>query len=101
MNKGYALITGASTGIGAVYADRLARCGYALILVARNASKLDELAARVRREQGRTVEVLSADLTHQADLTRVENVLRNDPRITVLVNNAGIGGVTSILDADA
>src|SRR5262245_2868672 len=90
-SKGVALITGASSGIGAVYADRLARRGYDLILVARSAERLFELAGRLAHETGRTVETLAADLNDPADLARVEARLRTDPAITLLVNNAGVG----------
>ena len=61
--KGSALITGASSGIGAVYADRLAKRGYDLILVARNQERLKSLSARLTSETGRSVKVLRADLT--------------------------------------
>src|SRR5258708_37059912 len=61
-SKGTALITGASTGIGAVYADRLAHRGYDLILVARNRGKLDTLATRLTNETRRSVEVLPAEI---------------------------------------
>ena len=60
--KGVALITGASSGIGAIYADRLAKQGYDLILVARNEPKLKALASRLTSDTGRSVEVLTADL---------------------------------------
>lgn len=83
------LITGASTGIGAVYADRLARRGHSLVLVARDLSRLEHLAARLRREPGVAVDVLQSDLTEEQDLTCVENRLREDTRIGVLVNSAG------------
>lgn len=99
INKGTALITGASSGIGAVYADRLARQGYDLILVARSADKLHELAARLR-PTGRWVDVLPADLIDAADLLRVEEVLRTNPSITLLVNNAGIGATAPLLASD-
>jgi hypothetical protein len=99
-SKGTALVTGASSGIGAVYADRLARRGYDLILVARNEQRLNAVADRVRTETGRQIIVLSADLNDKASLARVEAVLRDNPAITMLVNNAGVGSVASILQAD-
>ncbi|WP_223533510.1 MULTISPECIES: SDR family NAD(P)-dependent oxidoreductase [unclassified Pseudomonas] len=96
-SKGTALITGASSGIGAVYADRLARQGYDLILVARSQGKLNALANHLSDETGRTVEVVAADLTNKADSLRVEQILHNDASITLLVNNAGVGGVMPLL----
>ncbi len=99
-NKGTSLITGASTGIGAVYADRLARRGYDLILVARNRERLTALASRLVAETGRSVEILPADLNNKADLLRVEATLRDDPNITMLVNNAGVGSVAPLVKAD-
>jgi short-subunit dehydrogenase len=95
--KGTALITGASSGIGAVYADRLAKAGYNLILVARSADRLRDAASRLTRETGRTVETLAADLTKAADLAKVETVLKTDSSITLLVNNAGVGAVGPLL----
>jgi uncharacterized protein len=89
-NPNTALITGASAGIGAVYANRLARRGHDLILVARDETRLDALAERLRTEAGRSVEVLAADLSARPDLLRVERRLREDPSIAMLVNNAGI-----------
>lgn len=96
-SKGTALITGASSGIGAVYADRLAHQGYDLILVARSRGKLNALASHLSDQTGRTVEVVVADLTNKADSLRVEQILRNDASITLLVNNAGVGGVMPLL----
>jgi short-subunit dehydrogenase len=98
--KGTALITGASTGIGALYADRLARRGHDLILVARNGERLRKLADDLTAATGRKVTTVVADLTDKADLARVEDILRSDASITVLVNNAGIGSVASILQGD-
>ena len=89
LSKGVALVTGASSGIGAVYADRLAKRGFDLILVARNEARLTSLSARLTSETGRTVKVLRADLSNKADLAKVEAILRDDPNITILVNNAG------------
>jgi short-subunit dehydrogenase len=96
-SKGTALITGASSGIGAVYADRLARQGYDLILVARSQAKLNTLANRLSNETGRAVEVVAADLKVKADVLRVEGILRDDASITMLVNNAGVGAVMPLL----
>lgn len=96
-SKGTALITGASSGIGAVYADRLARQGYDLILVARSRARLDSLADHLSNETGRAVEVVAADLKNPADLRRIEDILRTDASITLLVNNAGVGGVMPLL----
>ena len=84
-----ALITGASSGLGAIYADRLARRGYDLILVARDEGRLSALASDISRNTGRSVKVVAADLTDAADLARIEQVLRTDAGIEVLVNNAG------------
>ena len=97
--KGAALVTGASSGIGAVYADRLAHRGHDLILVARNTERLEALAARLRAETGVAVDVLTADLTNRADLARVEQRLATDPAITVLVNNAGLALNGGLLDS--
>jgi short-subunit dehydrogenase len=98
--KGVALITGASTGIGAIYADRLARRGYDLILVARNEQRLNATAERLRAEAEVQVATLPADLNDKAGRASVEAVLRENPNITMLVNNAGVGSVASILQAD-
>src|ERR1700745_2323253 len=87
-SKGTALITGASTGIGAVYADRLAKRGYDLILVARSEEKLSEVAARLK-SIGSRIEIFPADLTRKGDVQRVAERLKTDPTITALVNNAG------------
>ncbi|KPG84113.1 SDR family NAD(P)-dependent oxidoreductase [Pseudomonas sp. RIT-PI-o] len=83
------LITGASTGIGAVYAARFAQRGHDLVLVARDQSRLDALATNLRAEYNVDVEVLQADLTRLSDLQTVEARLRDDARIGILVNNAG------------
>src|SRR6201991_3571912 len=88
-----ALITGASSGIGAVYADRLARRGHDLVLVARDKTRLEDLAARLRAETGIKVEVIAADLTQKAHQIRVAAKLSADPAISVLVNNAGVAGL--------
>lgn len=91
------LITGASSGIGTVYAERFARRGHDLVLVARDTARLETLAARLRQDTGVAVDVLPADLTQRADLANVETRLRDDARIAILINNAGVaqsGGFT-------
>src|SRR5215813_4895115 len=99
-SKGTALITGASSGIGAVCADRLAKRGHDLILVARNRDRLESLAVKLRNETGRSISVIAADLNNKVDLARVEEQLSTDPSVTVLVNNAGVGVPPGLLDAD-
>lgn len=100
MTKQSFLITGASDGIGAVYADRLARRGHDLILVARRADKLAALADQLRSDTGVSVDIIAADLAKPDDLARVEARLRTDETITGLINNAGIAGETSFVEAD-
>jgi short-subunit dehydrogenase len=98
--QGTALVTGASSGIGAIYADRLAKRGHDLILVARNKARLASLARRLTNETGRKVETVEADLTSPADLQRVEAILRTDAGISVLVNNAGVGAAGPLVASD-
>ena len=97
---GTALVTGASTGIGAIYAQRLAQRGYDLILVARDHQRLINLANEIAGETGRNVEPFAADLTLKTDLKRVEDRLRSDHTITALVNNAGFAGATKLIDSN-
>jgi short-subunit dehydrogenase len=99
-SKGIALITGASTGIGAVYADRLAKRGYDLILVARSKDKLDDVAKQIQSSTGRKAETLQADLSIPADVRRIADRLATDSSITAFVNNAGIASASKLLDSD-
>lgn len=99
-HPGTALITGASSGIGAIYAERLARRGYDLILVARNRGRLNALAKRLSDETGRAIEVVVADLADRTDLAQVEELLRSDASISLLVNNAGIGATRPLLESN-
>ena len=97
---GTALITGASSGIGAEYATRLAHRGWNLVLVARRRDRLADLGARLREETSAHVEELVADLSSGEDLNRVaERVSSED--ITMLVNNAGINGYGAFAETDA
>src|SRR5688572_44859 len=100
VRKGTALITGASSGIGALYADRFARRGYDVVLVARNRARLEEVADRIETATDAMAGVLVADLNDTLDLQRVETAFCLDSSINVLVNNAGLGFVAPTLDAD-
>ncbi|MEJ5143705.1 SDR family NAD(P)-dependent oxidoreductase [Gluconobacter albidus] len=91
MTKPAILITGTSSGIGAIYADRFARRGHDLVLVARDAARMETLAARLRAEVGVSIDILPADLTRTDEIAAVESRLRDDERIGILVNNAGAG----------
>ena len=99
-SKGTALVTGASRGIGAVYADRLAHRGYDLILVGRSEVPLKALTTRLASASGRHITAMVADLNNKIDLAKVETKLREDLGITMLVNNAGTGSVAPLLDSD-
>lgn len=92
------LITGASSGIGAVYADRFARRGHDLVLVARDGARLEALADRLRAREDVGVDVLRADLTRADELAKVEARLREDGRIGILINNAGYNAAGGFLD---
>lgn len=95
------LITGASSGIGATYAKRFARRGHDLVLVARDKARLEALAARLRAECDVAVDVLPADLTKSDDLSVIENRLRDDARIGILINNAGVPQPKGFLEQTA
>ncbi len=95
------LITGASSGIGATYAERFARRGHDLVLVARDKARLNALAARLRQDSGVAVDVLQADLTQPADLASVETRLTGDSSIGILINNAGMAQSGSFVQQTA
>jgi len=95
------LITGASTGIGATYADRFARRGHDLVLVARDEVRMKALADQLRSETGVAIDILPADLTRADELAGVEARLRDDDRIGILVNNAGAGLGGRFIDQSA
>ena len=98
--RGRALVTGASSGIGARYCEKLAARGYDLVLVARDAGRLKALAEKLAQQHGIEADMLTADLTDRADLDLVDHRLREDERIDLLVNNAGIGPRGRLLKAD-
>ncbi|QJT79385.1 SDR family oxidoreductase [Kosakonia sp. MUSA4] len=99
-HKGTAIITGASTGIGAIYANRLARMGYDLIIVARNHNRLNQMASHITADTSRNVEAIAADLNDPQQLRALEARLREDASITLLVNNAGVGTHTPLLGSE-
>jgi short-subunit dehydrogenase len=86
---GMAVVTGASSGIGAVYADRLSKRGYDVLLVARDIERLKKMADTIHAETGRVAEVFQADLTKTEDVLRLESRIVTDANINMLVNNAG------------
>jgi short-subunit dehydrogenase len=99
-SQGTALVTGASSGIGAVYAERLAARGFDLLLVARDQERLESAAIKLRDAHGAQVEVLKADLTKKDDVIKLEQRLRSDSSITLLVNNAGVASNGLLANAD-
>lgn len=100
-SKGTAVVTGASAGLGKVYADRLAKRGYDLVLVARSKDKLDSLATTLRSEYGVSVRTLIADLSAASDVDKVVADITADSSITLLVNNAGASTLGSVTDLTA
>lgn len=95
-----ALITGASSGIGAAFARRLAVEGYDLVTVARRSDRLAALAAELQQNCAISVEILPADLTDADDLERVAARLAELPALDLLINNAGFGVEGRLAQAD-
>lgn len=98
MERKIAIVTGASSGIGYVYADRLAKRGYDLLLVARRGDRLQELASKLEKAHNIKAETLVADLEKEADLSSLEAILASNPAIQVLVNNAGLARLKPFAD---
>jgi hypothetical protein len=96
-----AVVTGASSGIGAVYADRLAARGYDLVLVARRLDKLEALAVELAARHGVDVRPLQVDLAKEADIAHVESLLETNKAVAVLVNNAGFARFESVAESAA
>jgi short-subunit dehydrogenase len=90
-----ALVTGASSGIGEVFARKLSARGYRLLLVARRKQRLEKLA-----EELRNAEVLAADLSVDSDLRGIERRIATEPGLEFLVNNAGFGVLGLFHEAD-
>ena len=95
-----ALVTGASSGIGAAFAERLARDHFDLILVARRRDRLAALAQKLQSEHHVSVEVLAADLAKHTDLLMVENRIAEEANLEMLINNAGFGAYMPFTSLD-
>jgi short-subunit dehydrogenase len=100
--KKSALITGASSGIGAAFARKLAQLGYDLILVARREELILEMKVRLENQYGIHIENITADLSKEADIACVEKCIRSQESLDMLVNNAGfsVTGKFSTLDIE-
>ncbi len=95
-----AVVTGASSGIGTVFARKLAARGYDLLLIARREDRLRSIAAEIAETHRVAADFLAADLANEADLDRVADRIRNEPRLALLVNNAGFGTHGFFFEAD-
>jgi len=99
-SRPYALVTGASSGLGAAFAERLARDGYDLMIVARRGDRLEALAESLRASHQGNVEVITADLSRPAEIVQVEQRIAEADRLELLVNNAGFGGYMPFVELD-
>jgi hypothetical protein len=99
-SRNTAIVTGASSGIGAVYADKLAKRGFDLVLVARNTQKLNAVAEAIRAKYNTNVSLITADLSTKEDTVKVAKVIQENASINLLVNNAGVGAVTPLLQSE-
>jgi short-subunit dehydrogenase len=99
-NRPHALITGASSGIGAAFAERLAQDGYDLIIVARRRDRLEALAEQLKTKHAANFEILTADLSQSNDLRKVEQRIAENTALEMLVNNAGFGGYMPFVELD-
>ena len=100
IDRGKAVVTGASAGIGAAFAHAVARQGHDVMLTARRRDRLDELAVTLRAETGREVDVVPADLSQRSDVENLARMLWDDDRVTLLINNAGFGGYGPFVELD-
>lgn len=93
MSRPLAVVTGASSGLGAEFARQIAARGYDLLLVARRGERLEEVARTIRAVHSVECNTLSNDLTNPDDLAKLESLVENSPNLGLLVNNAGFGTV--------
>ena len=99
-DPGVALITGASSGIGAEFSRQLAAQGFDLMLVARRQEKLDSLSKELQEKFSINAEVLIADLSNSADNNMMVSKIKNIENLDVLINNAGFGIMNKFLDSE-
>jgi short-subunit dehydrogenase len=95
-----ALITGASSGLGLVFAEKLAERGHDVVLVARRRDRLVEVAGRIKSRFGVDAEVQVADLAKPNEVLRLERRIADDPSLSILINNAGFGGYEPFVSLD-
>ena len=100
MSLGLAVVTGATAGIGREFSEQLARRGYDLLLVARDRTRLAEVAAQLASTHGVETEAFPADLTRDDDVTRLADRIASSPRLALLVNNAGFGSRGRLAEAE-
>jgi uncharacterized protein len=91
-----ALVTGATTGIGAAYAKRLASEGYNLVVTGRRKEIIDKLANQLSTQYKVEVEVITAEFSNEADIQKVVDVIKSEQELEILVNNAGFNDVLQL-----
>lgn len=98
-NQSYAVVTGASAGIGVFFAENLARRGYSLVLVARRKERLETLADRLEQEYDTKCRIISCDVSKTEECIRLVKEIADIP-VEILINNAGFGDCSPFIESD-